>query len=266
MKTLTPKTLVSLSDAPADISKVIWRKHVWHRAKTSQTKVSTFSFKDKNVKLNYRVLYDQDQLALAKNEENKQKTNDTHSAAETIKSNQKEKTQSGENRESHGTSNPARNVPSELKYIEVVKDKNRVAGKRGRPRLNQAVIEFPKGNFTVKELADKLNVKPYIISNEIARQTKLKIAKFEVVKQIPQPSGRGRPTNVFKIVTEVQTKVVKAQSPKTKKLIKKAVKVVKKLSKPAVKSSKQVIKIIKSKNKKKKNKQSNKIKTKQAKR
>jgi hypothetical protein len=79
---------------------------------------------------------------------------------------------------------------------EEEEEETKVAGKRGRKRLYDAV-EIPTGeDFKVKDLAARLNVPPFVVHNELM---KLKKSGRNVVTVAEIKGGRGKPTKVFRL-------------------------------------------------------------------
>ena len=69
-------------------------------------------------------------------------------------------------------------------------------GKRGRRRVHN--IELPTDiEFTVAEIAKKLNVDKYIVNNEVARIKKSNPSSVKELRTVK--SGRGKPATVFTI-------------------------------------------------------------------
>jgi hypothetical protein len=204
--TSAPTKIKNFTDAPFDSSKVVWRGKTWYKA-TAGSAAGAFSFRDK--KLDLSVL-------------NKTFDNLTPQNGEVVKfKNDKSEIiiiKSSGIKKNKSVTPPQPKIKSESEENK----ENKIVKSRGRPRSNFKSIEFPKTPFLVKDLAEKLKVAPYIISNEMNRLIKLGI-KFEVIKKIPQASGRGRASSVYKMVTmtkenkENKIKVIKVKSKEVKK-------------------------------------------------
>lgn len=93
---------------------------------------------------------------------------------------------------------------------------------RGRKRIDHNIV-FPRGEFTIKSLAEKHQVKNHTISNEIHRLRALG-EKFEIVKTIKTQTGRGKPTQVLKFIFKEEKKVIVVNKPKVNKIKVKVVK------------------------------------------
>ena len=73
---------------------------------------------------------------------------------------------------------------------------NKIIKTRGRKAKDYNII-LPKKDWTIKQAAELNKVENHTIVNFMNKQKSLGV-EYKIVKQIPQPSGRGRPTNVFK--------------------------------------------------------------------
>ena len=73
---------------------------------------------------------------------------------------------------------------------------NKIIKTRGRKAKDYNII-LPKKDWTIKQAAELNKVENHTIVNFMNKQKSLGV-EYKIVKQLPQPSGRGRPTNVFK--------------------------------------------------------------------
>jgi len=188
MKSLIIPTVKNLSEVKINTKKVKWKGRNWHIVNSAPTKSTNYSHNSK-IKLNLdvfsRVFTNPDKPM---------------EVVETLKP------RVIKVKEEKLSYNPV----VETKKIKIKKEKvivekivkpksNNPGGRKGR-KPSGIIIKWPKKNFTIKDAAALNKCEPYTINNEINRQKALgkKGIKFEVVKIIPQPTGRGRGTNLFR--------------------------------------------------------------------
>lgn len=88
-------------------------------------------------------------------------------------------------------------LPKRGRKPKSTEDKEVKSENKTRGRKKKHNVTIPKTPFTVKELAKKLNVKPYVINNEMNRLRATGVVFVEEKKKKQQ--GKGKPACVWKI-------------------------------------------------------------------
>lgn len=148
------------------IKAVSWRGGIWHLVENSNKTLAKIDFREKKI--------------------------DILGFIAKIDAQNKEKARIASENETMGTP-PQENIGDNLSKNVSTEPK-----KRGRKAKTVGSIIFPKGEFTVKSVAETNKVEPYAVSNEMQRLRKIGQI-FIITKTKKSPSGRGKPQNFFKI-------------------------------------------------------------------
>ncbi len=182
MKTLIP-TVNNLSDSKSNKTK--WRGRIWHVAKYGGPTIHNYTVNSKS-KIDYSVF-----KRVFTNPDKPSEMN-----AEYIESIRIPKNKNLDIVEK--SARPVKEVKEKVVKVKIkgVKTPKPKYVKTGKPRGRKAEnhnLKFPKTKFTIKDVAAKNKVEPYVINNYINRVNKAKTELFKSVGTVDKkPGQRGK--------------------------------------------------------------------------